>query len=159
MPLVLRMTAFEKYVFAFGIYWMADFKMFFRKQVRFWYLYIKHFLAKYKTNYCNRILRYIGIEKVLCLHPNWYAPTVYLKPTPILGKRALTCKTSFWFTQAFLTLKWSRGVPRDPKISFRALARKREVFFYHPSMTLSNFTLRFFWGQKKSHRPWRHCAN
>ena len=47
-----------------------------------------------------------------------------------------------------LTLKWSRGVPMDPKISFRALARKRKVIGRRPSLTLSNFTLRFFWWQK-----------
>ena len=46
-----------------------------------------------------------------------------------------------------LTLKWSRGggFPMSPKIRFRALARKREVTFHRPSMTLSNFRLRFFW--------------
>ena len=48
-----------------------------------------------------------------------------------------------------LSLKWSRGVPMDPKISFRALARKRKVIGRSPSLTLSNFTLRFFWWQKK----------
>ena len=43
------------------------------------------------------------------------------------------------FTQGHLTLKWSRGVPMDPKISFRALARKRKVIGRSPSLTLSNF--------------------
>ena len=50
-----------------------------------------------------------------------------------------------------LTLKWSRGVPMDPKISFRALARKRKVIGRSPSLTSSNFTLRFFWWQKNLH--------
>ena len=36
----------------------------------------------------------------------------------------------------------------DPKISFRALARKRKVIGRSPSLTLSNFTSRFFWWQK-----------
>ena len=36
----------------------------------------------------------------------------------------------------------------DPKISFRALARKCEVIFHRPSMTLSIFTLRFFGGKE-----------
>ena len=36
-----------------------------------------------------------------------------------------------------LTLKWSRGVP--------TLARKHNVIGRSPSLTLSNFTLRFFW--------------
>ena len=49
-----------------------------------------------------------------------------------------------------LTLKWSRGVPMDPKISFCAFARKRKVIGRSPSLTLSNFTLRFFWWQKKN---------
>ena len=52
-----------------------------------------------------------------------------------------------------------KGVPMDPKMGFRALARKREVIFRRPSMTLSNLALRFFWWQKNSHRPCRHCAN
>ena len=52
-----------------------------------------------------------------------------------------------------LTLTWSRGVPMDPKISFRTLAQKWEVVLYRPSMTLSNFRLHFFWWYKKSHRP------
>ena len=50
-----------------------------------------------------------------------------------------------------LTLKWSRGVPMDPKISFRANARKRKVIGRSPSLTLSNFTSRFFWWQKNLH--------
>ena len=37
----------------------------------------------------------------------------------------------------------------NPEISFRALARKRKVIGRSPSLTLSNFTLRFFWWQKK----------
>ena len=36
----------------------------------------------------------------------------------------------------------------DPKISFLVLARKRKVIGCSPSLTLSNFTLRFFWWQK-----------
>ena len=60
---------------------------------------------------------------------------------------------------SFLTLKWSRGVPMDPKISFRALARKRKVIGQSPSLTLSNFTLRFFWWQKNLHRPCASSAN
>ena len=48
-----------------------------------------------------------------------------------------------------LTLKWSKGVHMDPKISFRALARKCKVIGRSPSLTLSNFTLRFFWWQQK----------
>ena len=46
------------------------------------------------------------------------------------------------------TIKWSRGVPMDPKMSFRALAQKRKVIGRRPFLTLSNFTLRFFWWQK-----------
>ena len=53
------------------------------------------------------------------------------------------------YVLVLLTLKWSRGVPMDPKISFRALARKRKVIGRSPSLTLSNFTLLFFWWQKK----------
>ena len=50
----------------------------------------------------------------------------------------------------FLTLiKVVKGVPVDPKISFRALAWKCKVIGRSPSLTLSNFTLRFFWCQKK----------
>ena len=64
--------------------------------------------------------------------------------------------TTFCF---YLTLKWSRGVPMDPKISFRALARKRKVIGRSPSLTLSNFTLRFFWWQKNLHRPCAKSAN
>ena len=59
----------------------------------------------------------------------------------------------------WLTLKWSRGVYMDPKISFRALARKRKVIGRSPSLTLSNFTLRFFWWQKNLHRPCARSAN
>ena len=58
-----------------------------------------------------------------------------------------------------LTPKWSRGVPMDPKISFLALVRKREVIGRSPSLTLSNFTLRFFWWQKNLHRPCSSSAN
>ena len=32
-----------------------------------------------------------------------------------------------YYNKKLLTLKWSRGVPMDPKISFRALARKGKV--------------------------------
>ena len=47
----------------------------------------------------------------------------------------------------------------DPKISFRALARKRKVIGSSFSLTLSNFTLSFFWWQKKLHRPCASSAN
>ena len=47
----------------------------------------------------------------------------------------------------------------DPKISFRALARKRKVIGQSPSLTLSNFTLHFFWWQKNLHRPCASYAN
>ena len=47
----------------------------------------------------------------------------------------------------------------DPKISFRALARKRKVIGRSPSLTLSNFTLRSFWWQKNLHRPCASTAN
>ena len=36
----------------------------------------------------------------------------------------------------------------DPKIGFRALARKSKVIGRSPSLPLSNFTLRFFGGKK-----------
>ena len=47
----------------------------------------------------------------------------------------------------------------DPKISFRALARKRKVIGHSPSLTLSNFILRFFRWQKFLHRPCASSAN
>ena len=47
----------------------------------------------------------------------------------------------------------------DPKISFRALARKRKVIGHRNSLTLSNFTLRFFWWQENLHRPCASSAN
>ena len=47
----------------------------------------------------------------------------------------------------------------DPKISFRALARKRKVIGRSPSLTLSNFTLRLFWWQKKLHSSFVSSAN
>ena len=48
----------------------------------------------------------------------------------------------------------------DPKISFRVLAQKRKVIGRSPSLTLSNFTLGFFWWQKKKlHRPGASSAN
>ena len=47
----------------------------------------------------------------------------------------------------------------DPKISFRALARKRKVIGRSPFLTLSNFTLRSFWWQKNLHQPCASSAN
>ena len=47
----------------------------------------------------------------------------------------------------------------DPKISFRALARKRKVIGHGPSLTLSNFTLCLFWWQQNLHRPCASSAN
>ena len=47
----------------------------------------------------------------------------------------------------------------DPKISFRALAQKHQVIGRSPSLTLSNFTLRFFWWEKNLHRPCANSAN
>ena len=69
----------------------------------------------------------------------------------------LHCIYTGGLEQCILTLKWSRGVPMDPKISFRALARKRKVIGRSPSLTLSN--LRFFWWQKNLHRPCASSAN
>ena len=53
------------------------------------------------------------------------------------------------FVWTILTLKWSRGVPMDPKISFHALARKRKVIGRSPYLTLSNFTLALLLVAKK----------
>ena len=77
---------------------------------------------------------------------------------PIKSKMAAAKKQRF-LRFLFLTLKWSRGVSMDPKNSFRTLAQKRKVIGRSPSLTLSNFTLRFFWWQKNLHRPCASSAN
>ena len=50
----------------------------------------------------------------------------------ILGRDAkyMTQNTKLYNKEQYytiLTLKWSRGVPMDPKISFRASAQKRRI--------------------------------
>ena len=98
---------------------------------------------------------------MLCIMKNYIIQgillNVLLLATPVfLIVGHVVCSHSF--TES--PLKWSRGgVPMDPKISFRALARKRKVIGRSPSLTLSNFTLRFFWWQKKLHRPCASSAN
>ena len=49
------------------------------------------------------------------------------------------------FIPRFLTLKWSRRVPMDPKISFRADARKRKVSWRCRFLTFTCLPPRIFW--------------
>ena len=90
-------------------------------------------------------------QKHVSLIINWFSIIVTWYLYAILALQGLIICDSFSYSIMhsiighILTLKLSRGVPMDPKISFRTLARKREVIFHLPSMTLSNFTLRLFW--------------
>ena len=58
---------------------------------------------------------------------------------------------------AFLTLKWSRGVPMDPKISFGASARKRIISWRRRFLTFTCLPPRISWHVFEKNRATR-CA-